>query len=283
MGQHEYWQQVCQACSKVLTSAKPMDKTRAAREAASLVETIPAGRIVIDAVEKPYSAALLPKRPARPHSPILVPPGAVPRRRLGSVAGRVALLHAVAHIEFNAIDLAFDMALRFTPAIAEMKLNNDGFLRGWVAIGREEAEHFSLIEQRLNTLDSQYGNLPAHDGLWETAEKTASDVLSRLAIAPMVLEARGLDVTPAMIEKFEAHGDRASAAILQRIYEDEIGHVATGSNWFKQVCSARGIDPTSTFQKMVKSYFPAGLKSPFNEEGRSQAGIDLAFYAAWKP
>ncbi len=220
----------------------------------------------------------MPKAPARPDRPALVAPGKVPRRRLGSAEGRVALLHAIAHIEFNAIDLAIDMAVRFWPAIASLGLDARAFRQDWIGIAAEEAIHFGLVEDRLQSLGAHYGDCPAHNGLWEAAADTAGDVLARLAIAPLVLEARGLDVTPLMITKLESVGDKTSADMLRRIYRDEIGHVATGNYWFRTVCTARGETPTTAFRRLVERHFPAGLKSPFNHPAREQAGLELAFY-----
>jgi len=226
------------------------------------------------------SWATPPKRPGRPSKPNLISPENVPKR---SEAGRAALLHALAHIELNAIDLAFDMALRFTPAIEARGLDSVNFQRDWIKIGAEEAYHFTLVCDRMAEMGINYGDLPAHDGLWEAAIDTNQHVLARLAIAPMVLEARGLDVTPAMIEKLRSANDHKSADILQTIYNDEIGHVATGNNWFRVICQQDAIDPASTFANLVKKHFPAGLKSPFNHAARQQAGIELAFYQAWVP
>lgn len=220
-----------------------------------------------------------PDRPRRPARPALVPPAMLPRRRPGSPEGRIALLHAVAHIEFNAIDLAADMALRFAPQIAREGLDWRAFVADWARIAAEEALHFSMIAARLGELGSFYGALPAHDGLWQAAATTSDDALARLAIAPLVLEARGLDVTPGMIEKFEKTGDEASVAVLARIYDDEIGHVATGLRWFEAVCAARRLAPEAAFRALVDARFTGGLKPPFNHEGRSRAGLKQSYYA----
>jgi len=264
---------VDRACLAVLKTAAPGEKASRAREAGEIVK----------ACNRPEGVPCVPERPARPDRPALVAPGDVPRRRLGSAAGRIALLHAIAHIEFNAIDLAIDMAVRFWPAIAALGLDPFAFRRDWIGIAAEEAIHFGLVEQRLQALGAHYGDCPAHNGLWEAAADTAGDVLARLAIAPLVLEARGLDVTPTMITKLESVGDIASADILKRIYRDEIGHVAIGNRWFRAVCKARGEPPAAAFRQLVETHFPAGLKSPFNHTAREQAGLDLAFYAAWCP
>ena len=220
-----------------------------------------------------------PPRPARPERPVLCPPRDMPRRRnFGAPAGRIALLHALAHIELNAIDLAWDLIARFS---------NGGlpraFFADWLGVAAEDAEHFVLLSSRLAALGSAYGALPAHDGLWEAAAATAHDVIARLAIVPLVLEARGLDVTPEMILRLERAGDCESAAILARIYRDEIGHVAVGVRWFDLLCRARGLDPESTFHDRVRHYFTGALKPPFNREARDRAGFPAAYYEplAW--
>ncbi len=223
-------------------------------------------------------ASELPERPARPANPTLVPPGDVPRRKLGSPEGRAALLHAVAHIEFNAIDLAFDMAARFTPAIRAEGLDDARFAADWIRIGGEEARHFNMIEDRLRELDCTYGDLPAHDGLWEAALVTRHDVLARLAIAPLILEARGLDVTPDMMERLRSVGDADSAAVLAVIYDEEVGHVACGKHWFDAVCAARGLDPVAAFHELRENFFAGRLKPPFNYDARGRAGLPREFY-----
>jgi len=199
----------------------------------------------------------------------------VPRRSLGSPAGRVALLHAVAHIEFNAIDLAWDMVARFAGHGIPRAFADD-----WVAVAADEAEHFALLAARLADLGAAYGDLPAHDGIWEAAGKTAHDLLARLAVVPMVLEARGLDVTPAMIARLDLAGDRASADVLRRIYAEEVAHVAAGTRWFAWVCGERGVDPVPTWRRLVPTFCQGVLKPPFNEDARERAGIPRPFYAA---
>ena len=195
------------------------------------------------------------------------------RRNFGSSAGRLALLHALAHIELNAIDLAWDIVARFAGADLPRE-----FYADWVGVAAEEAEHFALLAQRLEALGSRYGALPAHDGLWEAAAATANDLLARLAVVPLVLEARGLDVTPEMRLRLERAGDAESAAILDRIYRDEIGHVAVGVRWFELLCRARGLDPAATYRDRVRCYFAGALKPPFNREARDRAGFPAAYY-----
>ncbi|MEL7492171.1 MAG: ferritin-like domain-containing protein [Pseudomonadota bacterium] len=261
------------AARAVLTTAEPAQKAAAAEAARA---AWPSEDDFSDGGA--FDKTSLPDRPARPARPPLADPAHMPRRRLSSQSGRVALLHAVAHIEFNAIDLAFDMAARFAADISAMGLDAAAFVSDWYSVGGDEARHFGLVRARLNALGADYGDLPAHDGLWEAAQSTADDVLARLAIAPMVLEARGLDVTPAMIEKLRAAGDEESAAVLQVIYEDEIGHVAAGRRWFQRVCAARGLDPQPTFQALVRDRFAGDLKPPFNKPARTQAGLPEAYY-----
>ncbi len=258
------------AAIAVLTAAEPAAKVAAAEAALAALETRRDAQA--------QSEAKPPPRPARPHSPTLTAPGNVPRRRLGSREGRIALLHAVAHIEFNAIDLAFDMAVRFYNVVSEAGLNGDAFLADWIHIGEEEARHFGLIEARLDEYGATYGDLPAHDGLWEAAEATAHDVAARLAIAPMTLEARGLDVTPGMIDRLTGVGDKKSAAVLETIYKDEIGHVACGERWFHALCIAEGREPKATFRALRGRYFASGLKPPFNHAARAAAGMDRTYY-----
>jgi len=215
-----------------------------------------------------------PERPARPAKPILLPPSKMPKRRKGgSAETRFALIHAIAHIEFNAIDLAWDMVARFGQGRPRE------FTGDWISVGAEEARHFTLLAERLEALGGTYGDLPAHGGLWDAAEKTKDDLLARLAIVPLVLEARGLDVTPGMIENFSKQGDSDSAAILEVIYRDEIGHVQTGVKWFRHVCGERGLKPKAAFRALVRERFPSGLKAPFNQEARARARLPFAFYA----
>jgi uncharacterized ferritin-like protein (DUF455 family) len=218
-------------------------------------------------------AALPPDRPARPARPELRPPREMPKRRSGTgPETRIALLHALAHIELNAIDLAWDAVARF-PGLPR------AFYDDWVAVAADEAEHHALLSARLAALGAAYGDLPAHDGLWEAALETRHDLLARLAIVPLVLEARGLDVTPDMIRRLEAAGDAASAAVLQRIYDDEIGHVAAGARWFRWEAARRSLEPQRAWQDLVRRHFRGQLKQPFNDEARARAGLPREFYA----
>lgn len=221
----------------------------------------------------------VPNKPARPLAPPLASPKDMPRRRLGTQAGRGALLHAVAHIEFNAIDLAADMIARFGEHDAIPDNRRAEFILDWAGVCHDEARHFGLIQDRLTQLDMSYGDLPAHDGLWQAAKATADDLMARLAVAPMVLEARGLDVTPAMIAKLKSVGDTDSASILQIIYDDEIGHVAIGRKWFNFMCESQHLSAVETFHSKVKTYYGALLKKPFNEQARDLAGMPRTYYA----
>ncbi|GAB5467642.1 MAG: ferritin-like domain-containing protein [Rhodospirillales bacterium] len=215
-------------------------------------------------------------RPARPARPELVAPRDVRRRRITSgSSGRIALLHAIAHIELNAIDLAADLLARFTTPDTPQE-----FVADWLQVLDEEGKHFLLLADRLADLDAAYGDLPAHDGLWEAAEATAGDLLVRLAVVPLVLEARGLDVTPDMIARLEAVGDSESAAILQVIYREEIGHVAIGRCWFAWAARAQGLDPWQVWPSLVRRHFKGALKPPFNHAGRAAAGLPREGYEA---
>jgi uncharacterized ferritin-like protein (DUF455 family) len=198
----------------------------------------------------------------------------MPRRRnFGALHGRIALLHALAHIELNAIDLGWDIVARF-PKLPR------AFYDDWVGVAAEEAEHFALLEARLRALGGAYGDLPAHDGLWESAAATAHDILARLAVVPLVLEARGLDVTPEMIRRLERAGDPDSAQILHRIYADEIDHVGAGARWFDRLCRDQGLDPETVFHDRVRRYFKGHIKPPFNRDARDRAGFPAGYYEA---
>jgi len=223
-------------------------------------------------------ARALPLSPGRPKNPQLISPRDLPRRRLGSEAGRVALLHAIAHIEFNAIDLATDMLARFAYDAALTDDVRDSFVDDWVHIADDEARHFKMISDRLENFDVNYGDLPAHNGLWEAALATKDTLVGRLVVAPMVLEARGLDVTPGMIDKLKSYGDDESAAIFQTIYDEEIPHVATGAKWFHFIAKNVDLAPERYFQELLGTYFKGALKPPFNEKARSLAGVPETYY-----
>ncbi|MDF1607489.1 ferritin-like domain-containing protein [Hoeflea sp. YIM 152468] len=219
--------------------------------------------------------SLAPVRPGRPDRPDLVPPTQVKRRSLHSQRGRIALLHAIAHIELNAMDLALDIVARF--ATAPMP---QSFFDGWMQVAFEEAKHFKLVRQRLHALGADYGDLPAHDGLWQAAHDTRNDLTARLAVVPLILEARGLDVTPSLLIKMREVGDEETAAVLEVIYEDEKKHVAIGAKWFRFICARQGKDPAEVFRLLVRANFRGGLKPPFNDLARAAAGLTPTFYRA---
>ena len=214
-----------------------------------------------------------PNSPARPTSPELLSPKNVPRRKTGSEEGRNALLHAVAHIELNAVDLHWDLIARFADTIMPI-----GFYDDWVKAADDESKHFNLMCDCLESHGSFYGAMPAHGGMWRAAEDTASDFLGRLAVVPMVLEARGLDVTPGMIRVFENAKDKKAVEALKLIYSEEVAHVAYGSKWFHFLCGKHNMDPKPKFHELVRKYFHAPLKPPFNDEKRAEAGIAPDFY-----
>lgn len=215
----------------------------------------------------------MPERPAWPAALACLPPGRMPRRgKAGSERGRLALWHALAHIEFVAIDLALDMAGRFGAARGER------FVSDFLAVAADEAMHFALLARKLASLGSHYGALPVHDGLWQAAAQTAHDVAARLAIVPMVLEARALDVTPATRDRVAAAGDAGGVRILQRILDDEIRHVAIGVKHFGEVSAERDQSPIELWQDLVRKHFSAGLRPPFNDSAREAAGLSRPYY-----
>ena len=253
------------AACRVLTTADAAEKAHCSRATAAAWRS---GQLTAIGATAP------PDRPARPAKPELRAPREMPKRRAGKTrAGRIALLHALAHIELNAIDLAWDLMVRF----ADCGLPR-GFYDDWVRVGDDEARHFLALQDRLADFDAAYGDLPAHDGLWQAAEATAHDPLARLAVVPLVLEARGLDVTPPMIARMEAAEDPQTAALLTMIYQDEITHVAAGHTWFEHLCTARGLAPLPTWQSLVRTHFRGNLKPPFNQAARTQAGLTPGYY-----
>jgi uncharacterized ferritin-like protein (DUF455 family) len=257
------------ACRAVLDEPEPIAKVKAARRAARDWRL---GRL-----DWGFATAM-PDKPARTDRPLLLPPSRMPKRgRAGSPRARIAMLHALAHIEYVAIDLAFDLIGRFGAQFPAR------FVDQWMMVGAEEAIHFALLQRRLVAYGASYGELPAHDGLWEAAEHTAADPLGRLAVVPMVLEARGLDVTPLIISRFEAAGDLRSAAIMRRIAEDEIGHVAAGVGWFRFLCNARRIDCVQSWQSQVALHFRGEVKPPFNDSSRARAGLTKEMMAGLAP
>lgn len=204
--------------------------------------------------------------PGRPAEPPLVHPRALKPRKLHSPQGHAAFIHALAHIEFNAINLALDAVYRFRglpPA----------FYGDWISVAAEEAYHYRLLAEHLQSLGYRYGAFPAHRGLWDMAQLTDGDLLLRMALVPRVFEARGLDVTPPMIERLRQHGDSRGAEILEVILQDEVGHVAIGNRWYHWACEKRGIDPAETFIRLLREYLPGRVKGPFHVSARLEAGF----------
>lgn len=222
----------------------------------------------------------IPTRPGRPGRPELVPPNRMKKRSIVSERGRFALLHAIAHIELNAMDLAWDIVGRFGIDSKTSPRMPHSFFDGWVRVAFEEAKHFSLLRERLGELGGTYGDLPAHDGLWEAAQETGHSLVARLAVVPLILEARGLDISPSLLEQMRDVGDEESAAIFEIIYRDEIGHVAVGAKWFRYLCHRQGLRPEKTFQELVRKHFRGALKPPFNDLARARAGLTPGFYRA---
>ncbi|MHA7968887.1 ferritin-like domain-containing protein [Rhizobium sp. CAU 1783] len=215
----------------------------------------------------------LPERPGRPARPELVPPRATEKRSLHTLPGRIAMLHALAHIELNAVDLALDIVARFASEPVP-----HSFFDGWMQVAFEEAKHFRMVRDRLKALGADYGDMPAHDGLWQAAHSTRNDLTARLAVVPLILEARGLDVTPSLQDKMRETGDIESADVLKVIYEDEKGHVAVGAKWFRFLCAREKKDPAATFRALVRANFRGALKAPFNDVARAEAGLTPSFY-----
>ena len=215
----------------------------------------------------------MPDRPGRPERPELKSPRDMPRRTAHGERGRIALLHSLAHIELNAVDMTWDLIGRFAHEPMPRSYFDD-----WVGVGLDEAQHFALVSARLAELGAAYGDLPAHDGLWQAAQATGDSLVARLAVVPLVLEARGLDVSPAMIESLETAGDTASAAVLHVIYRDEKRHVACGARWFRFLAERQGQAPEPLFHELVRRHFRGGVKPPFNESARAEAGLTPGFY-----
>lgn len=258
------WKTLSDAVIAVLTTADAQEKAAIAR---AVCKAWNAGEIPFVFDRQP------PERPSRPDKPELLPPANIPKpRKAGNETNKITLLHAVAHIELNAIDLAFDIVARFAD---QMPID---FTNDWLKVGDDEARHFMLLNQRLTDLGSYYGALPAHDGLWQSATQTSHSLPARLAVVPLVLEARGLDVTPQMIKRFDNLGDTASANALRVIYEDEITHVETGFIWFTWLATKEGEIAESYFKKLVAEYFTGKLKRPFNTEAREKAGLFPTWY-----
>ncbi|MFN7288543.1 MAG: ferritin-like domain-containing protein [Burkholderiales bacterium] len=216
-----------------------------------------------------------PQRPGRPARPLLVHPRQVPDRGVGSEVGRVALLHAIAHIEFNAIDLALDAIWRFGDMPAP-------WVTDWVRVALDEARHFTMLHGELQRRGHDYGDFEAHDGLWEMALRTRHDVLLRVALVPRLLEARGLDVTPRIIERLRGAGDRRAIAILEVILREEVAHVAIGNAWFHRLCRERGLDPLLAWDELAVANAVASPAPPFNRPARMLAGFEESELQRWE-
>jgi uncharacterized ferritin-like protein (DUF455 family) len=259
---------LAQMAETVLRTADGREKTEVSRGFAAQWRAAREGGSVPE-----IGTATPPMHPSRPDKPELLSPRDVPRRRPGTPEGRIALLHAVAHIELNAVDLHWDIIARFSHI--KMPI---GYYDDWVKSADEESKHFNLMCDCLEAEGSFYGALPAHAGMWRAAEDTADDFMGRLAVVPMVLEARGLDVTPGMIKVFKQAKATQAVEALEIIYAEEVHHVAYGSKWFHYLCGRDELDPTPTFHTLVRKYFHGNLKPPFNEEKRAEAGIPPDFY-----
>ena len=244
----------------ILCTAEPEAKVQAIKKLSALWHS--------DASCKIGSSAK-PPDPRYPKKLQLCPPREMPNRGRGnSTENRIALLHALCHIELNAMNLACDLLARFADPSLPRAFYND-----WVLVAEQEAEHFDLLSTRLKTFGKNYGDLPAHDGLWDSARSTSHDLLARLAVVPLVLEARGLDISPLMINRMKKAKDFETAAILERIYDDEIGHVMIGRRWFNFLCEEKKLNSKETWQKLVKVYFTGRIQPPFNHNARRKAGF----------
>jgi uncharacterized ferritin-like protein (DUF455 family) len=246
-----------------LLETDPLAKTEAV---ASLAQAHVAGGWELDSSAVLHDPGTIPGRPSRPE---LVPPRLVGRRSMVTLEGRAMLVHALAHIEFNAVNLALDALWRF-PCMP------DEYYTDWLRVAKEEATHFSMLAAHLQALGYRYGDFPAHDSLWEMVEKTRDDVVARMALVPRTLEARGLDAIPPLRAKLAQAGDLAAAQILDIILRDEIGHVEIGNRWYVHLCRQRGLEPRTTYDELAVRYKAPVLKGPFNIEARRLAGFTEA-------
>ena len=253
-------QNLYQAVHGVLMESDPLIKCQAA---AALHQSWNDGNLVTD-----RNLPILPlDNPGRPELPRLIDPRELSRRSTATEQGRIALIHAFAHIEFNAINIALDAVYRF-------RQMPDQFVSDWLLVASEEAKHFALLGQYLDDQGSFYGAVDAHNGLWDMVCKTRDDVLHRMAMVPRVMEARGLDVTPRMIQRFSIIRDQQAVEILEVIYTDEVGHVRIGNDWYRYLCQKRGLNPVDTFRELVEIYLQGKLRGPFNWPARLQAGFE---------
>ncbi|WP_041680975.1 ferritin-like domain-containing protein [Cupriavidus sp. DF5525] len=242
-------------------------KAAAARALYRQAMALPDEALRPDEAIEAEDAGRIPGRPERP--PLVAPQGVERRRSLHTAAGRAAMIHALCHIEFNAINLALDAAWRFAGMPS-------AYYRDWLRVADEEAYHFTLLADHLGTLGAAYGDFPAHNSLWEMTDKTAGDVLARMALVPRTLEARGLDASPPVRARLAGAGDHAAAAIIDIILRDEVGHVAIGNHWYRWLCAQRGLEPVGTYAKLAEQYRAPKLRGPFNLEARRAAGFDEA-------
>lgn len=252
--------------ARALTCLSESDVGRKVSAVRQLAREWAAGSVQLDADATLQAESTIPGHPAVPE---LIAPRDVPRRAMHTSEGRAAMVHAMAHIEFNAINLALDAVWRF----ADMPR---AYYADWLQVAEEEALHFNLLADHLQTLGYAYGDFPAHNGLWDMAEKTRHDVLVRMALLPRTLEARGLDVTPGMKARLVQAGDTAIAPIMDTILRDEVGHVQIGNRWYEWLCSQRGLEPASTYAALFADYHPSPLRGPFNLEARRAAGFSEA-------
>nr|WP_221195602.1 ferritin-like domain-containing protein [Luteibacter sp. Sphag1AF] len=248
------------AAKRCLDAADPAEKVRLSFET---WQRLVAGELAPDEASPPAEPMGPPGRPERPR---LISPRELAQRGLGTPQGRAALVHAIAHIEFNAINLAWDAVYRFRGKPAE-------FYRDWASCANDEARHYTMLSTRLAELGYAYGDFDAHNGLWDMAEKTAHHDTARMALVPRVLEARGLDVTPGMIGRLTRHGDERTVAILEVILREEVAHVAAGTRWFHFCCERDGIEPRATFVALLDEYMHGSLRGPFNHPARREAGF----------
>lgn len=255
------------AARSIVLAIEPATKVALARQAA---QGWLSGGLGLGHLSRPVA---MPERPGRPDKPVLMHPRDMPKRSASAAKGRFALLHALAHIELNAIDMTWDLIGRFGHERMPTAFYDD-----WVQVGLEEAMHFDLLSQRLAEMGGAYGDLPAHDGLWQSAQATGHDLTARLAVVPLVLEARGLDVTPALIDSLTRADDNGAAQILKIVYRDEKVHVAKGVRWFRFMCDRQGLAPEPTFQSLVRANFRGPVKPPFNDRARAEAGLTPGFY-----
>ncbi|WP_020656294.1 ferritin-like domain-containing protein [Massilia niastensis] len=251
-----------------LLATDPAAKTQGV---AAMARAHAAGLASVDTQAVLSAGGAIPGRPARPE---LVPPRLVGRRSMATVEGRAMLIHALAHIEFNAVNLALDALWRF-PGMPQ------AYYTDWLRVAHEEAIHFTMLGEHLATLGYRYGDFPGHDSLWEMVEKTRGDVLARMALVPRTLEARGLDAIPPLRAKLAQAGDMAAAKILDRLLRDEVGHVEIGNRWYCHLCALQGLEPASTYDELTLRYKAPVLKGPFNVEARRQAGFTDAELARY--